>query len=66
MRTFLRLKFVDAEGKTKSILVRDPRSNLTEALIGAAMNAIIASDVFGYTGKVGAELVSVQTEEFAV
>ena len=65
----LLMTFKTDEDKKVSIGVDDPRENITEAEILAAMNVILDNDVFAPNGEsfvalVGAKVVETGTQEF--
>ena len=51
MTQVLELKFNTANGKTMTISVNDPKSNLTAAEIATTMQTIIAEDAFHNEGN---------------
>jgi len=63
----LRMIFRNAENRTATISVSDPREDLGGAEVSAAMDLVIGTDIFDTTGgsitdKVRAEVVSRQVE----
>ena len=65
----LLMSFKTDEDRTVSISVDDPRENITEAEIIAAMNVILDNDVFVPNGEslvalVGAKVVETGTQEY--
>ena len=46
----LELKFKNASGKSRTLTVKDPKDGLTKEEADAAMNAIVAANVFTSTG----------------
>lgn len=67
----LQLVFQTAAGSRFTISLPDPVDTLTEADVQAAMDTIIAKNVFNVngadlTGKVAARIVSRETTELAV
>ena len=46
----LELKFKNASGKSRTLTVKDPKDGLTKEEVDAAMNAIVAANVFTSTG----------------
>lgn len=67
----LQLIFLNAAGGRVTIAVLDPRENLTSTEVQAAMQAIIAANVFtsgggDLVGIAGARVVSTETVEFEV
>ena len=46
----LELKFKNASGKNRTLTVKDPKDGLTKEEVDAAMNAIVAANVFTSTG----------------
>ncbi|MGE5380032.1 MAG: DUF2922 domain-containing protein [Methylocystaceae bacterium] len=64
----LEMDFVNTAGKNATIRVLDPRDNLTQAEVEAAMDVIIAQNVFTLAGgdlvsKKGAQVVTRDTTE---
>ncbi len=67
----LELRFASEEGRTVTVRVNDPREDLTTEEVEAAMNTIIARDVFTSTGGalvdiVGARIVARETIDLVV
>lgn len=67
----LEMDFATALNKTQHMRVYDARADVTTAEISAAMDDIIAKNVFSgtggeLTGKIGAELVSKETSKFTL
>ncbi|NLT19797.1 MAG: DUF2922 domain-containing protein [Syntrophomonadaceae bacterium] len=65
----LELQFTTEMGKTSRISVYEPKTDLTAASIEAAMDQIIASNIFSgtggeFTGKSGARIVTRDVTEF--
>lgn len=50
MAQVLQLTFANAENKTMTINIDNPKANLTEAEVNAAMQTIIAQSVFSKSG----------------
>lgn len=50
MAQVLQLTFANAENKTMTINIDNPKVNLTEAEVNAAMQTIIAQSVFSKSG----------------
>lgn len=46
----LERKFKNASGKSRTLTVKDPKDGLTKEEVDAAMNAIVAANVFISTG----------------
>ena len=46
----LELKFKNASGKSRTLTVKAPKDGLTKEEVDAAMNAIVAANVFTSTG----------------
>jgi len=51
MTKVLELKFNTENGKTMTLTVNDPKESLTAGEVEAAMQEIIASNVFHYNGS---------------
>ena len=65
----LELQFTTEMGKTGRISVYEPKTDLTAAAIEAAMDQIIATNIFSgtggeFTGKSGARIVTRDVTEF--
>lgn len=65
----LEMDFATEFGKTQRMRVYDVKPTITAAEISAAMDVIIAKNIFNtttgdYTGKVGAQVVTREVEEF--
>lgn len=65
----LEMDFATELGKTQRMRVYDVKPTITAAEISAAMDVIIAKNIFGsvsgdYTGKAGAQVVTREVEEF--
>jgi len=65
----LEMDFATEFGKTQRMRVYDVKPTITASEISAAMDVIIAKNIFGsvsgdYTGKVGAQVVTREVEEF--
>ena len=63
MNKTLQMLFTNEEGRTVTISVVDPKDNLTEAQVAAAMQTLLEKNVFISTGGalvavVGARIVS--------
>lgn len=52
----LKMNFKNEEGKQSSITIKNIKENLTKADVDAAMNAIVANDIFS---SAGGSLVSI-------
>ena len=46
----LELKFKNASGKSRTLTVKDPKDGITKEEVDAAMNAIVAANVFTSNG----------------
>lgn len=51
MSKSLELKFLDTEGKTKTLTIREPEANLDEAAIRQVMDDIVAQQLFENEGN---------------
>ena len=70
-RATLQLSFTNEEGGTSTITVANPREDLTEAMVQAAMDTIIEKGAMvstkgSLTAKAGAKIVRQTVEELAV
>jgi len=64
----LEMEFINSSSKTATIRVLDPRDNITQAEVEAAMDIIIAQNIFTLGGgdllsKKGAQVVTRDTTE---
>lgn len=64
----LEMDFVNSSGKTATIRVLDPKDDITQAEVEAAMDTIIAQNIFQIGGgdlvsKKGAQVVTRDTTE---
>ncbi|MGE5454795.1 MAG: DUF2922 domain-containing protein [Methylocystaceae bacterium] len=64
----LEMDFINSVGKAATIRLLDPRDNITGAEVEAAMDVLIAQNVFTVTGgdlvsKKGAQVVTRDTSE---
>lgn len=50
MNKVLKLKFMNPEGKTNTITIRNPKLDLSEEVVRVAMNEIFAADAFQLGG----------------
>jgi hypothetical protein len=69
VKTRLVMTFVDALGQNISMSIDDPRDNITEGEITAAMNLIVEKNVFkpkgsDLVGIVEAKIIATDTTEF--
>jgi Protein of unknown function (DUF2922) len=69
VKTRLVMTFVDALGQNISMSLDDPRADITEGEITAAMNLIVAKNVFkpkgaDLVGIVEAKIIATDTTEF--
>ncbi|HQE23288.1 MAG TPA: DUF2922 domain-containing protein [Syntrophomonadaceae bacterium] len=65
----LQMDFTTEQGRNHRLRVYDAREDLTPAEVSAAMDQIVASDIFSgssgaFTGKAGAQMVVSETTEF--
>ena len=68
-QTVLEMDFATEYGKTQRLRVYDVKPDITGNEISAAMDVIIEKNIFtsttgDYTGKVGAQIVTKEVEEF--
>ena len=69
MAQVLQLTFANAEGKTMTISIQDPKPNLTEAEVNAAMQtmidqAVFSKDSFVFNVKKTARIVERHVTDF--
>ncbi|SMP57123.1 DUF2922 domain-containing protein [Anoxynatronum buryatiense] len=69
MNKRLELNFRKTDGKTARITLQEPREDLTEAEVEAAMNSLVMQDVFAPAGvslatPVSARIVTTDAEVF--
>lgn len=67
----LEMTFSNVAGKNSTIRVSDARTDLTAAEVGAAMDLIVARNIFESTGgdliaKVGAQVVAREVQEITL
>ncbi|KUK10442.1 MAG: Uncharacterized protein XD50_1309 [Clostridia bacterium 41_269] len=67
----LQLTFRTAGGSRRTISIEDPKTNLTDVEVQAAMDTIIAKNIFGTSdgdlvGVVSAQIVTTEVQEFNV
>jgi len=60
----LQMKFIDVEGKLRTISLIDPKDGITDAEVENAMNAIITANIFTYNFvKADSAILVTKTEE---
>jgi len=67
----LQLTFRTAGGRRRTISIEDPKSSLTDVEVQAAMDTIIAKNIFetndgDLVGVVSAQIVTTEVQEFDV
>ena len=71
MAARLQLTFRTAGGRRRTISIEDPKSSLTDVEVQAAMDTIIAKNIFetndgDLVGVVSAQIVTTEVQEFDV